>query len=273
MIRPSRRLSGFTLVEMIIVIVITGIIAAIVAVFIRAPMQGFIDLETRVELTDTADTALRRIGRDMRLALPNSVRPTGSSTALEFLQTRTGGRYRGEVSGTAGAQGNALYPGETSALSFDVFGDLTLGGTVALPVAGERVVIYNLGIPGADAYNADNSASISAATANSITLSAATLFPLASPGMRFQVVETPVTYRCDLTAGTLVRHWGYAITSSQVNPPSGGSSAILAQNVSGCTFTYNQINERYGLVTMQLVLTKNNETVTLYHEVHVSNVP
>lgn len=273
MIRPSQRLAGFTLVEMIIVIVITGIIAGIVAVFIRAPVQGFMDLETRVELTDTADTALRRIGRDLRLALPNSVRPTGSSTALEFLQTRTGGRYRGDVSGIAGAQGNALYAGETATTTFDIFGDMTLGGTVALPASGERVVVYNLGIPGADAYNGDNSASISTAAAGSITLSASTLFPLASPGRRFQVVETPVTYRCDLTAGTLVRHWGYTITASQVTPPTGGSSAVLAQNVSGCTFTYNQINERYGLVTMQIVLTKNNETVTLYHEVHVSNVP
>jgi MSHA biogenesis protein MshO len=87
------------------------------------------------------------------------------------------------------------------------------------------------------------------------------------------VVDTPVTYRCD--RGNLTRHWGYAITKNQDNPPVGGQSALIAQNVTACIFAYDPlvISERSGLVSMQIALTKNNETVTLYHEVHVSNVP
>ena len=54
-------MAGFTLVEAIIVIVITGILAAIVAVFIRAPVDGYFDSVRRAELTDTADVALRRL--------------------------------------------------------------------------------------------------------------------------------------------------------------------------------------------------------------------
>ena len=65
---------GFTLVEMIVVIVITGIIAGVVAIFLRAPVQGYVDSARRAEMTDIADTALRRIGRDLRTAVPNSVR-------------------------------------------------------------------------------------------------------------------------------------------------------------------------------------------------------
>ncbi|HJW54946.1 MAG TPA: prepilin-type N-terminal cleavage/methylation domain-containing protein, partial [Burkholderiaceae bacterium] len=65
---------GFTLLEAIIVIAITGIIAAVVAVFIVKPVQGYVDSARRAEMTDTADTALRRISRDLHLALPNSVR-------------------------------------------------------------------------------------------------------------------------------------------------------------------------------------------------------
>lgn len=261
---------GFTLVEAIMVIVITGVIAGIVAIFIRAPVQAYFDMEARVELTDTADTALRRIGRDLRLALPNSVRVSGN-TALEFLQTRTGGRYRAEVTGIVGAQGLPLRPGGEAAVTFDVLGDLTLGGILPLPAAGEQVVVYNLGIQGADAYNGDNRATIASATANSITLTAAKLFPLDSPAHRFQVVDTPVSYFCNPAAGTLTRHSGYAIQATQPNPPPGG--AVIAQDILSCTFTYDQINERYGLVAMRIVLRKNNETVSLYHEVHVSNVP
>jgi len=53
-----RRQVGFTLIEAIIVIAITGIVAAAVAMFIRLPVQGYVDSAARAELTDIADTAL-----------------------------------------------------------------------------------------------------------------------------------------------------------------------------------------------------------------------
>jgi len=177
------------------------------AIFRRRPVQAYFDMEARVEMTDTADTALRRIGRDLRLALPNSVRVTGATPTgnkvMEFLQTRTGGRYRAEVTGIVGAQGTPIRPGETAAVTFDVLGDLTLGGTLPLPANGEQLVVYNLGIEGADAYSGDNRATISSATANSITLTAAKLFPFDPPAHRFQVVDTPFSYLCETATGTL----------------------------------------------------------------------
>ena len=91
---PSRRrMAGFTLIESIMVIVITGILAAVVAVFIRSPVQGYIDSVRRAELTDQADVALRRISRDVRLALPNSLRVTSDGTYdyIEFIMTSAGG--------------------------------------------------------------------------------------------------------------------------------------------------------------------------------------
>ena len=68
---PSARSTGhrgFTLVEAIVTIVLTGILVATAAVFIRAPVQGYIDVARRADLTDTADYALRRIGRELRQA-------------------------------------------------------------------------------------------------------------------------------------------------------------------------------------------------------------
>ena len=259
------------------VILITGIIVTAVAVFIRAPVQAYLDTTRRAELADEADTLLRRMTRDLRLALPNSVRVVtigASDRYVEFLLTSGGGRYRAEV--TAAGTGNILNFGAADS-SFDVI------GPVPAFAGGESIVVYNLG-PGfapADAYAAANNRAAFASVAGStVTLTAPKLFPFESPGKRFQVVQYPVTYGCvpnaaNPAAGTITRYWGYGFNAAQVAPPSGGSSAIIAANVSNCAFSYdpNVLALSNGLVTLSVSLTKGGETVTLFQEAHVSNVP
>lgn len=280
---PFYRSRGFTLIEAIAVIVITGIIASVVAVFIRAPVEGYFDTVRRAQLTDTADTALRRISRDLRLALPNSIRVTnsGGKSYLEFLQTRAGGRYRAECE--SAALGDPLVFGDASAYACEAAdnGRFDVIGPPVTVAAGDQIVIYNLGTAGADAYAGDTRRTYAgtAGLVSNIQYSGGP-FPLASPGRRFHVVETPVTYECDSSnpaGGALRRYWGYAITSAQATPPSGGAtlSAVLADQVSACAFTYdpNVANLRTGLVSLQLVLTSAGENVRLFQQVHVGNVP
>lgn len=263
---------GFTLVEAIVVVAVTAIVAAMLALFIRVPLQGYLDATRRAELTDAADTALRRLARDLRLALPNSVRVStaGGRTYLEFLQTSGGGRYRAEVD--SGGSGDILDFTAPDG-SFDV-----LGPPVTLtPGEQNRIAVFNLGVPGSDAYAGDNTTpalSSAGVTLNAIQI-APLRFPYASPARRFQIVATPVTYECDPAAGTLRRYWNYAIAPAQPSPPAGASSALLATRVSACAVTYDAavVAQRAGLVTLRLTLAQLDESVTLYHAVHVVNVP
>ena len=68
------RSAGFTLIEMIMVIIITAVLGTIISRIISRPVEGFVDISRRAELVDIAEVSLRKISREVRLALPNSVR-------------------------------------------------------------------------------------------------------------------------------------------------------------------------------------------------------
>ena len=283
MSRPTHVQSGFTLIEMVMVMVITGIIAGIVAIFLKSPIDGYIASARRAEMTDIADTALRRIGRDVHAALPNSVRVSGSCNGtatcfVEFIPSLTGGRYRSAPASVAPTGDLLDFTAADS--SFDAFVPLASAGIAA----GNTIVVYNLGdAAGISAYLGNNTATVAAApvaAANAnetrITLTAPTLFPSASPAARFQVITTPVSYACDPVAGTITRWWGYSIQAAQPTAtPGGASTALLASHVSNCLFAYNAnvVAQRNGLMTMQLSVTESGETIALYSATHVTNVP
>ena len=261
---------GFSLTEAIMVIVITGILAGMVAVFIRKPVEGFFDTARRAALVDTADTVLRRMSRDLREALPNSVRLTGS-TALEFLHVRSAGRYREQIVPPPAAPGDIL-DFTANDTSFDV-----LGPGVSVQ-SGDSVVVYNLGVTGADAYEGPSTSRRAVpvggpfgAALTNVTISSAARFPFASPARRFQVVDTPVSYVC--SGSQMRRYSGYAILP--VQPPTPAvTGALIADKLSTCSFAYAAgPSEREALVTLSLALTDGGETVSLIYQVHVNNVP
>ena len=265
---PKRTTQGVTLVEMVIVISITAIIAGSVAVFISRPFEGYIDSARRAELSDIADTALRRMTRDLRTALPNSIRITtaGGVTYLEYLQTSGGGRYRAEPD-SSGA-GNVLnFAAADNA--FDVI------GAVPALSAGDSIVVYNLAPTGtvANAYSGDNRGAYSSTAGSTINLSPSKLFPFPSPGKRFQVVQHAVTYACDPASGELRRYWGYGIAAAQATPPSTSNSALLATSITQCEFTYTEAGSRTGVVRLALTVERNLDRVRLFQQVHLNNAP
>ena len=272
----QRRSTGFTLIEMVVVIVITGVIAASVAVFLRLPVQGYVDAARRAEISDIADTSLRRMVRDLRLALPNSIRITDGGKTLELLLTRTGGRYRTE--------GVGFLDFSLAASSFAQLGPLSNGLGMTI-IAGDKLVIYNLGITDADAYSGDNSAdilSVNNAVPNEPVFNfSPKKFPFESPDARFQVVAGPVSYVCDTAAGTLTRYSAYPLDPANPVQPtavslaaSSAQRALAANNVADCGFSYTPgVTARSGVAALSLKISLKGESVQLYQEAHVSNVP
>lgn len=268
-LRTSRYMAGFTLIEAIMVMVITGILGALVASF-ATPLKGYFDATARADLTDVADTALRRMARELHAALPNSVRVNGSY--IEFLPTTTGGRYRKEQDCSAACTGDILnfVAADTR---FDVIGALP-----SAPVAGQELVVYNT--TPISAYAGDNVAAIAAGSTTTSIVFDAKLFPLASPRYRFQIISGPVTFAC--VGNTLWRYSGYArqaaqptdITSAPLSTATGVARLATGVNCAAGSFVYSAgVTNRAGLVTMSLTLSNNSDSVTLLHQVHVQNVP
>jgi MSHA biogenesis protein MshO len=280
--------TGFTLIELVITMTVGIIVASFIAMFISRPVTGFEDQSRRARLVDAADSALQRMTRDVRRALPNSVRARagGGVSALEMLATVDGARYRTQPPGTADQILDFTAPDG----AFDVISPFT---QVAKPFSStsDYLAIYNVGVPGADAYELGNVitpsgtqidiAADGASGQDRVTLSPAFRFAYQSPSQRVYLVAGPVTYLCDPAAGTLVRYSGYTIAADQSTRDSaaellaaGATASLMADHVTACTFTYQAgTAERAGLLSMQLHLGEKTDAISLLSQVHVDNVP
>jgi MSHA biogenesis protein MshO len=282
------RAAGFTLIELVITITIMGIVISFAALFFSGPVRSFADQARRAELVDSAESALRRMGRDIRRALPNSVRVTtnGSISAIEFLNTVEGIRYR------AGPP-----PGDPDGwLTFSAadnrFNSIGLFDAITKPFTSDShyLSIYNVGVPGADAYELSNvitpegteiEIEDNLAGEDRVTLNPPFQFAYPSPRQRVYLVDTPVSFLCDTATGNLNRYDGYTITSNHADRDSaaellaaGGTAGLMSDNMSACTFTFTPgTAQRAGLVTLSLTVAQDGESIVLLQQVHVDNVP
>jgi MSHA biogenesis protein MshO len=174
----ARRHAGMTLIELIVVITISGIISSILVFFIVGSMRSYEAQVRRAELVDAAEMALRHIARDVRQALPNSVRirdasgnvnnvscqAAGTTCTIEMLNTLDGARYREGPGNIAHNHGPTQYRLRIPGTDNDGFNIIGTFQNIVIPVGGfksasqvppARLAIYNQAATGANSAYAD----------------------------------------------------------------------------------------------------------------------
>lgn len=294
-IPEHQRLRGFTLVELVMVIALASVVAVMVSSVLSRPLEGFIAQSRRAELTDMAAIALNRMTRDIRLAVPNSLRQPDANT-LELMPIHAAGRYRATPLDSSDPAAVRYDPPRCPASGdciIEVVGPALDGSTVA---EANWMVIYNLGagsvtnpVPGSNLWAHASPGVITPAGTGfawdtavpGLRLSGASSFAFAyaSPQHRFYLAREVVGYRCMSAGesggngtGTLRR-----ISAEEQRNPGDypyAQGAILVDSVSRCRIEYSPAtNTRNALVTIELGVRKGGEEVVLLQQVHVDNAP
>ncbi len=285
------RQQGFSLVELIVVVILIGLLAVGGGLLILQPIEAYDAQVRRQQLVDQGEMALRQIARDVRRALPNSIRVTavGTGWAVEMVNTIDGARYRDEVGGDFTSVDDTLDFGAADD-NFNLLGNFNDLG-MGLLTGGERLVIYNtsaVAIYGDAAANNNPGIVTTAGTAitlaptappsddpeQRINLAPPFEFAQQSPGQRVFVVDGPTSYICNPATGRITRYTGYAFSVAQPTPPVGGTSDDVVSRLSGCNMSYDPgTAQRGGILTVEINIDDSGEAVNLLHQIHVVNVP
>ena len=261
MSRCARR--GFTLVELVTVIMVLGVLAIGTVRFLSDAGNGFAATISRGELAADARAGLDRLTREIREALPNSVRVNGTGQCLEVIPVLGGSTY---VTAPLGAPATSM-----QAVPFPT---MTLGTRVAIPVQGNP---YQLSAAGAVSPLVTMTGP---GAGNELTLqfAASHRFPAASSSQRFFMVDTPVSYCVD--GGSLWRYTGYGYSAAQ--PSVGGlpsalpGRTLVARDVQGSA-PYFEVSgatlTRNAMVAVNLDFTSEGDSVDIASLVHMKNVP
>ncbi|MDR0528624.1 MAG: type II secretion system GspH family protein [Zoogloeaceae bacterium] len=282
---------GFTLVELVVVIILTSIIAASATVFFRPALESYFDTRRRAELTDMADATLRRMARDVRSAVPNSVTALNSGQCLTFVPTIAGGRYRMEDDPANADSRSLVLPTAANADSeFDILALSEIQNPLSA-LKNQYIVIGNQ--VREMVYAGGNRAEIKDVQASGTGKYRLVTGSLTDAGLngydvgRFLVVpkaRSKITYLCS-GVGVNPQGTGTGVLYKVIEQLSNGGApdcplavngVIVARHISQCGFYYDPnhgATQQSGFVSMNLELKEANEAVALSYGAHVSNLP
>lgn len=262
--------SGFTLIELVTVIVIISILSVLGGGFMVRSADSYHQSVSRSQLIQQGRQAVERITRELRIAVPNSVRVSTTNRCVEWLPVVAGVNYLEELpdqSNGAPATANIntapvnLGPGTPRYV------------TVAALTSAE---LYGATPPSLELYGSLDGSAIP----NVISLSSAKQFERNSVNRRLFIAGHPK--QICVANGRLTLHENY--TSPGSYPDSSGfgggppnTGVLMAQGVlpaGEVPFAIEAGTQaRNTIVNMELPFEKAGERLVLRHQVMVRNVP
>ena len=260
---------GFTLIELVTTIVVLSILALGTTQFIVNSIDGYQDTARREELASAGRIAIEKVTRELRNAHPSTVRVVAGGNCVEFLTMLGSGTYQDQSTSYGGGFATPVQlPVEIAGTEFDGF-------ITPVNPATQYVIVgdgdpYPLTNPGPMTNFTGTNGAV-ALPANVFRIQIAShRFAGHSPARRFYLLGGPVGF-C-VGGGGMTRHTGYALGAL----PTTVAGVPLAANISNAApyFTYaGATTARNALVRIDLVLTRDGESVTLSHNVQIRNVP
>jgi MSHA biogenesis protein MshO len=271
---------GFTLVELVTVIIVLGVVSVGISGFIRTGVQTYSDVIERDQLLGDSRFVVERIHRELRLAIPNSARVTannaGNIQCLEFVPSAWVSFYTSL----------SVLPALSTTASIVEFANNAADFRLE---TNDFAIVYPTSTP--DVYDLNNNKRklITACTVNGnddcnedidpngvakLTVSAA--FKDHSPASRLYIARTAVSY-CAHSSGEIYRIEVNINTTQTVY----SAGTLMAENLKN-DFTqsdeapfriYDATLTRNGLVNILLAFERNEEIINYSSEVHIPNVP
>ena len=271
---------GFTLVEMVTVILILGILVVGVSSFIIFGTRIFVESSSVDQVLSQSRFAVERMTRELRSALPNSVRLNSDSLTyqcVEFVPIEASTTYLTMPIIPAAAASTGI---------------VILDRNQDENKISENQFAWIYPLVDADVYSSARQKRAQVKTppltlANQVTLTftAPTRFAEASPRQRIYFGSSPVSYCFEKGASgndlQIVRYAGYNFNTVQPNPATMGTGVLMAQSVANRLDNSNDLPliltpsslVNNAMVHLQPRFNVNGETFQYRHQVQVINVP
>lgn len=261
---------GFTLIELVTVVVILSILAVVGSSFMIRTAEGYQQTQNRTQLIQRGRLSIERLTRELRNAVPNSIRVSANNLCIEWLPIVGGGNYLGELPD----QDN----GAAATSSIDT-GPITFENS-------DRDYVSVGALNASDIYgNAPPSLALfssidQSAIPNQTTLTAAKIFERNSVNRRIYFASRPK--QACISSEELSTHGEYTTSGNYPSasaltgtPPNAGQLLSEGITVAGeIPFAISSGSmDRNTLVQLQIPFEKGGERIVLSHQIMVRNVP
>lgn len=284
MMFAKQKQAGFTIIELVIVVILLGIVGLGITGFMTLSTQTYINVNERDQILSDARFAIERLNREVRNSVPNSVRVNtqGGWHCMEFLPIDASTIYT-DIPVAPEAASNEL-----SVISF-----VDQGGNEYQCGAGCRDIATVYPLQNTDIYKNVYSAALSTGkifwlngtidkTDPTVwqletTNGAGVTFDEDSPTKRMYISSSPVSY-CTNDASGLWRFTGYNMSAAQPTPPIGNNS-LMAENLANYDagnpfFVFQPATlRRNAVVKIRLPFTRDGERLVFENEIHIANTP